>query len=141
MSGRWDLTLQFLSGPLSVRPPPMALGPDIHLGRRLKGQGSSRADHRGIVEHLGPVHKGVSVVFLGAEYHDVLRSNETCGGVLPNQTQHDAYSIIAQHLLAACDYGRHATDRSAFRPYAGLWKDGGYCRTLDIPDPFAVRER
>ena len=48
MASRWNITLQFLSGPLSVRPPPLTLGPRIRLGQRRHDSGICLAAYSGI---------------------------------------------------------------------------------------------
>ena len=48
MASRWDITLQFLSGPLSTHPPSLTLGPEIRLGRRLRGHGIQLSAEYGI---------------------------------------------------------------------------------------------
>ncbi len=48
MASRWDITLQFLSGPLSVRPPPLTLGPHIRLGQRRHDNDICLAAYSGI---------------------------------------------------------------------------------------------
>jgi hypothetical protein len=58
---------------------------------------------------------------------------ETCGGVLTGDTQHAVYSVIAQHLLAVCYYGRnHARSQVEFAEWAGY--GSGYCVGVRVPD-------
>jgi hypothetical protein len=59
--------------------------------------------------------------------------------VLYPETQHYAYTAIAQHLLAVCYYGQNHADRPAFAPYethATSW-----CQGFEIPDRATVLSR
>ncbi len=57
-----------------------------------------------------------------------------CNSVLPAQTQHYVYPIIATHILAACYYGKNYFDQfKAFEPYRELVASG-YCSDFPIPD-------
>ncbi|MBT3219067.1 MAG: transglycosylase SLT domain-containing protein [Proteobacteria bacterium] len=60
-----------------------------------------------------------------------------CGGVMPAQTQHYVYNIVARHLLAACYYGLNFSNESAFAPYAEYV--GGYCADFAVPTADQVR--
>lgn len=61
------------------------------------------------------------------------------GSVLPPETQHYAYSIVAQHLLAVCYYAQNYGDDPAFAPWRKYVREDGYCRDLNIPRPDDVR--
>jgi hypothetical protein len=56
----------------------------------------------------------------------------TCGGVLPVETQHYVYPIVARHLLAVCYYAKNHPEEPAFQ----RWTEhlDGYCTRFDIPD-------
>jgi len=59
--------------------------------------------------------------------------------VLHPETQHYAYTVIAQHLLAVCYYGQNHADLPAFAPYethADSW-----CQGFEVPDRAAVLSR
>jgi hypothetical protein len=60
---------------------------------------------------------------------------------LANQTQHYAYSIVAQHILAACYYGKNFGGEKAWRDYRGLTIGDGYCTTLAVPTSAEVRKK
>jgi len=63
-----------------------------------------------------------------------------CGSKLPAETQHYAYTIIAQHLIAACYYGLNYSDtKKEFAQYKPYTKGKGYCTTLQIPEKEQVR--
>lgn len=61
------------------------------------------------------------------------------GSLIPPETQHYAYSIVAQHLLAVCYYAQNYSDNTAFRPWGKYTREGGYCTDLNIPRPEDVR--
>ena len=90
-----------------------------------------------------PLFYGKNITCVGKEYEDVIgMGNTTCGGVVPNQSQHYAYSIVAQHILAVCYYARNHGDRDAFKPWQRAYDRGkGYCRNLGIPSREEIRAR
>ena len=87
-----------------------------------------------------PTFYGANITCLGNEYHDIMQSNSKCGGVIANQSQHYAYSIVAQHILAACYYGLNYSSTPAFKDYAKYTRSGGYCVKLGIPSADDVRK-
>ena len=57
---------------------------------------------------------------------------DRCGGVLPNQTQHYGYNVVAMHILAVCFYAKNYGNEPAFK----LWKKRyleGYCTEVNAP--------
>jgi len=64
-----------------------------------------------------------------------------CGGAYMAETQHYAYNIVAQHLLAACYYARNYGENPAFQPYRKYTTTDGYCDTMDIPTKEEVRAK
>jgi len=88
-----------------------------------------------------PHFYGANITCTGDEVHDIMQTNNRCGGVLANQTQHYAYSIVAQHILAACYYGKNFGDEKAWRDYRGLTIGDGYCTTLAVPTSAEVRKK
>ncbi|MEL6343186.1 MAG: transglycosylase SLT domain-containing protein [Myxococcota bacterium] len=65
--------------------------------------------------------------------HAVLTTFETCGGVLPNQTQHYGYNIVAEHLLAVCYYAANHGDNPAFNPWEVYLLGDSYCSEITVP--------
>ncbi len=64
----------------------------------------------------------------------------TCGSQLMPETQHYAYNIVAQHLLAVCYYGKeYSTQIKAFEPWHQWTLDGEYCEQFKIPSKAEVR--
>ncbi|MFT6146045.1 MAG: hypothetical protein ACJAV2_003935 [Myxococcota bacterium] len=57
------------------------------------------------------------------------------GSLLMPETQHYAYSIVAQHLLAVCYYAQNYGDDPVFSPWRQYTREDGYCRELIIPTP------
>jgi hypothetical protein len=90
-----------------------------------------------------PLFYGKNITCVGKEYEDIVgRGNTTCNGVVPNQSQHYAYSIVAQHILAVCYYARNYGDRDTFKPWSRNFDRGkGYCRALTIPSSQEIRAR
>jgi hypothetical protein len=64
-----------------------------------------------------------------------------CGAAYMAETQHYAYNIVAQHLLAACYYARNYGENPAFQPYRKFTASGGYCDSMDIPTKEEVRAK
>jgi hypothetical protein len=57
-----------------------------------------------------------------------------CGAVLPAETQHYVYPIIAQHLLAVCYYATNYGDEPAFKPWREyVTESDSYCKQFKIP--------
>ena len=56
-----------------------------------------------------------------------------CGGVLANQTQHYAYKIVAQHMLAVCFYAKNYPDNPIFSKWSKYTESEGYCSLVDVP--------
>ena len=66
--------------------------------------------------------------------------NDKCGGVLWKETQHYAYNIVAQHLLAVCYYARNYGDVAPFDQWKQYDRGNGYCTTtVQVPDVAQVR--
>ncbi len=82
-----------------------------------------------------PRFYGRNLTCLDEKYGDVVNlANETCGGVIANQSQHYAYSIVAQHILAACFYAEnYGTVHGEWQEYLKYTYDDNYCRTFEIP--------
>ncbi len=68
-------------------------------------------------------------------------ANDSCGGYIPGESQHYAYNIIAQHMLAACYYGQNHGSEVAFQGYRRYVRGDGYCTTTAVPDRDEVRKR
>lgn len=63
----------------------------------------------------------------------------TCDSTLVAETQHYAYTIVAQHLLAVCYYAKNYGEEPAFKPWAVYVGDEGYCKAFKIPSKDEVR--
>jgi len=64
-----------------------------------------------------------------------------CGGMIPAETQHYVYGIVAQHFLAVCYYAQNYPDEAAFSPWVHHTAKDGYCRNFKIPSSSEVRSR
>lgn len=64
--------------------------------------------------------------------------NKFCGSRIHPQTQHYAYSIVSQHLLAVCYYGKnYEAEYEAFRNWQTVLD--GYCASFAIPTKETVK--
>ncbi len=88
-----------------------------------------------------PRFYGDNITCRGAEYRDYMKANERCDGVLANETQHYAYTAIAQHTLAMCYYAKNHGNQDTWKPFVGLTVGDGYCSTLEIPTREAILKR
>jgi hypothetical protein len=71
--------------------------------------------------------------FLGDTLRCEKPGPDTCGGVLPGTAQHRVYTVIADHLLAVCYYGRHHSGtEAAFTEWASY--ADGYCTGIAVPE-------
>jgi hypothetical protein len=86
-------------------------------------------------QEKAPDFYGKNITCTGEEYGDIVtKANERCGGHIANQSQHYAYTILAQHILAVCFYAQNygnAAPFDAWRPYV---RGDGYCKDFQIPD-------
>lgn len=70
--------------------------------------------------------------------HDELE--HTCDGELVAQSQHYAYTVLAQHLVAMCYLGQNHADTPAFLGWADTALDeDGPCGRFRIPRPSELR--
>lgn len=71
-----------------------------------------------------------------------LPPNEKCGSVLWKETQHYAYNIVAQHILAVCYYAKNYGEDAVFDPWRQYDRGDGYCRsTFQVPSSEEVRAK
>jgi len=68
-----------------------------------------------------------------------LPPNEKCGSVLWKETQHYAYNIVAQHILAVCYYAKNYSSEAAFDPWKQYDRGDGYCSKINTPDAEKVK--
>ncbi|MEN0064444.1 MAG: transglycosylase SLT domain-containing protein [Myxococcota bacterium] len=64
-----------------------------------------------------------------------------CEAEIYAQTQHYTYTIIAQHIVAACYYGKNYGSDPAFQNYRSYLSSDGYCSALEVPTASEVRAR
>jgi len=64
-----------------------------------------------------------------------------CGGKLHRETQHYAYSIVAQHLLAVCYYAENYGNQGAFKDWRKYTRGDGYCTGMNIPTKAELQKR
>lgn len=70
-----------------------------------------------------------------------LPPDEKCGSVLWKETQHYAYNIVAQHILAVCYYAKNYGSEAAFDPWRQYDRGEGYCKAFQTPSADEVRSK
>jgi hypothetical protein len=86
-----------------------------------------------------PHFYGDNITCVGPEFYGQDNTNKLCGGVLPNETQHYAYSIVAQHILAVCYYARNHGTTPPFDKWRTYLLDGHYCQQIAVPTTDKVK--
>jgi len=64
------------------------------------------------------------------EANDQFREG-ACKGMLPPETQHYVYRILAQHFLAVCFYAKNFPENTVFKSWARF--EDGYCSQIKVP--------
>lgn len=67
-------------------------------------------------------------------------NGDKCGSLLHRETQHYAYTIIAQHFVAVCYYATNYGDRPEFAPWRDFARGNGYCSEINVPSSQEVRK-
>ena len=67
------------------------------------------------------------------------RGKSWCGGMLPAETQHYAYNIMAQHMLAVCYYAKEHGELAEFEPWRKWSLPESYCSEFKIPTKAEVK--
>lgn len=67
------------------------------------------------------------------------QGTDTCGSELMPETQHYAYNIIAQHILAVCYYSKNYAHEREFAPWDHWALPDSYCQAFDIPSATEVQ--
>jgi hypothetical protein len=89
-----------------------------------------------------PDFYGDNITCENLKQEDYDSMSATCGGALWNHSQHYAYNIVAQHLLAVCYYGKNHSDVRAFKPWKQYARPDSYCDThLKVPTSEEVKKR
>lgn len=65
----------------------------------------------------------------------------TCDAAYMAETQHYAYTIVAQHILAVCYYAQNYSGDPAFSAWRYFAGSDGYCRRFDVPTREEVQAR
>ena len=66
--------------------------------------------------------------------HSQENTNDSCGSVIVNQTQHYGYRVVAQHMVAVCYYARTYGNRPEFKAWKPYVAEGGYCNMINQVD-------
>jgi len=87
--------------------------------------------------------ESAGIQFLGQQIRcpDTAVERGTCDSALVAETQHYAYTIVAQHLLAVCYYAKNYGEEPAFQPWRVYVGDEGYCKAFNVPSKDEVRNR
>jgi hypothetical protein len=84
----------------------------------------------------GPYFIGDSLTCSGVNF-----VNDACGSHLLGESQHYAYNIIAQHLLAVCYFGLNYGTDAAFKDWKRYTRGDGYCTRTAVPERKTVRDK
>ena len=69
-----------------------------------------------------------------ADKYDLIQEGwHRCKGVLPTQTQHYAYKIVAQHITAVCFYAKNYSNDPSFSKWEKYLNEDRYCSKMDVP--------
>jgi hypothetical protein len=66
--------------------------------------------------------------------------DEWCGSVFDPATQHYAYNILAEHILAVCYYAMNYDDLPVFKTWKDYVVGDGYCLRIDVPTQEEVKK-
>jgi hypothetical protein len=90
-----------------------------------------------------PDFYGENITCVDLKQEDYASMSAMCGeSVLWNHSQHYAYNIVAQHILAVCYYGKNHSDIRAFKQWRHYARPDSYCEThLKIPTSEEVLKR
>lgn len=84
--------------------------------------------------NTAPDFYGQNISCVGLKETDYESMSNTCGSALWNHTQHYAYNIVAQHLLAVCYYAKNYGNENSFEPWRNWARAGKYCEKLiEVP--------
>lgn len=61
--------------------------------------------------------------------------DDPCDDGLPAESQHYAYNVVAQHLLAVCYYAKNHPEDAAFAPWVQMLQGDGFCRSSQVATP------
>jgi hypothetical protein len=88
-----------------------------------------------VKQERAPDFYGANILCDPSKYdpHIAQYYSTTCGGFIPNQTQHYGYSIVAQHLLAVCFYAKHFPSDFP-KSWQDYWFGDGYCQDINVPE-------
>ncbi len=92
-------------------------------------------------QERAPDFYGKNITCIGKEYTAKDKINDRCGGYLANHSQHYAYSIVAQHLLAVCYYAQNYGSTSPFNQWRDYVRGEGYCTRLKVPERDVIEKR
>ncbi|MCB9671134.1 MAG: transglycosylase SLT domain-containing protein [Alphaproteobacteria bacterium] len=81
----------------------------------------------------GPAFYGNNIL---CETHN---EKKLCGSLLMPETQHYAYNIVAQHIIAVCYYSKEYAHEPEFAPWAPWALDDAYCSQFTIPSKVEVK--
>ena len=113
---------------------------DSRYDRNRRSPGNLRADLKRWKDSQGG-SDSTAYRFIGdqmqCEANDQFREG-ACSGLLPPETQHYVYRVLAQHFLAVCFYAKNFSESSVF----GAWSqfEDGYCSQIKIPSLDEVRD-
>lgn len=88
-----------------------------------------------------PDFYGANITCTDPSMRGVDNFNKVCGGYVANHSQHYAYNIVAQHILAVCYYATNYGSQAPFNRWRDYIRGDGYCTRLKVPSQEQVAAR
>jgi hypothetical protein len=104
---------------------------DARFGQKFAKPFNVKPAYKAFVAKNGPAQ---GVAFTGANIRcRTSDERSTCNAAYLAETQHYAYTIVAQHFLAVCYYAKNYGADPAFGPWSFYVGSEGYCRQFRVP--------
>ncbi|MEZ4234758.1 MAG: transglycosylase SLT domain-containing protein [Myxococcota bacterium] len=104
---------------------------DARFGAKFAKPFNIRPAFKAFVAKKGPAE---GIRFTGDNIRcATAKERSACNAVYLAETQHYAYTIVAQHFLAVCYYAKNYGGDPGFAPWAFFVGSDGYCRQFDVP--------
>ncbi|MEQ1570097.1 MAG: transglycosylase SLT domain-containing protein [Myxococcota bacterium] len=111
---------------------------DGRFGKQYAKKSNVKPAFQAFVKKNGP---DVGRSFVGQNIRCGTAKDEGyCNASYPAETQHYAYTILAQHFLAVCYYAKNYGEQAAFTPWRFYAGSDGYCDAFRIPTRTEVRD-
>lgn len=109
---------------------------DARFGEKFRKPFNVKPAFKAFIDRNGPER---GMVFVGSNIRCRTSAEQgTCDAAYMAETQHYAYTIVAQHLLAVCYYSKNYGEDPAFEPWRRI---DDYCEKFEIPSRDEVKNR